>query len=208
MSEHNHTILVGVAGGSASGKGTVVDRLLAHYGAKAAVLRMDDYYKPIGQVPRDADGEPNFDEPDSLDLARLANDLDQLRAGEDLYIDSYTFNQPGVHSERLHIPACPVVFLDGLFLLHDAGVRERLHLTVYIHATPETRLARRMARDQAERSLTPDIIQYQWDRHVRPGDLAYLEPVSHLAHVAVDNDRLGEADLSDVLAAISALTQS
>ena len=130
MTEHTRTILVGVAGGSASGKGTVVDRLLAHYGERAAVLRMDDYYKPIGEVPRDADGEPNFDEPDSLDLARLADDLDALRAGEDLHIDSYTFNQPGVHSERLHIPACPVVFLDGLFLLHDVGVRERLHLTV------------------------------------------------------------------------------
>ncbi|MDA8695778.1 hypothetical protein N9L83_02395 [Flavobacteriales bacterium] len=207
MSENNRTILVGVAGGSASGKGTVVDRLLAHYGTNAAVLRMDDYYKPIGQVPRDADGEPNFDEPNSLDLARLADDLDVLRAGEDLHIDSYTFNQPGVHSERLHIPACPIVFLDGLFLLHDVGVRERLHLTVYIHATPETRLARRMARDQAERSLTPEIIQYQWDRHVRPGDLAYLEPVSHLAHVAVDNDRPGEADLSEVHAAISGLIQ-
>ncbi len=207
MTEHTRTILVGVAGGSASGKGTVVDRLLAHYGERAAVLRMDDYYKPIGEVPRDADGEPNFDEPDSLDLARLADDLDALRAGEDLHIDSYTFNQPGVHSERLHIPACPVVFLDGLFLLHDVGVRERLHLTVYIHATPETRLARRMARDQAERSLTPEMIQYQWDRHVRPGDLAYLEPVSHLAHVAVDNDRPGDADLSSVHVAIAALIQ-
>lgn len=207
MTEHTRTILVGVAGGSASGKGTVVDRLLAHYGERAAVLRMDDYYKPIGEVPRDADGEPNFDEPDSLDLARLADDLDALRAGEDLHIDSYTFNQPGVHSERLHIPACPVVFLDGLFLLHDVGVRERLHLTVYIHATPETRLARRMARDQAERSLTPEMIQYQWDRHVRPGDLAYLEPVSHLAHVAVDNDRPGDADLSSVHSAIAALIQ-
>jgi len=208
MTEHNRTTLVGVAGGSASGKGTIVDRLLVHYGKRASVLRMDDYYRPIGQIPRDADGEPNFDEPGSLDLERLAGDLDRLRAGEDLHIDSYTFNRPGVQSQRLHIPACPVVFLDGLFLLHDEGVRERLHLTVYIHATPETRLARRMARDQAERSLTPDIIQYQWDRHVRPGDLAYLEPVSHLADVSVDNDRPVEADLSKVHEAIDALIQS
>ena len=95
-----------------------------------------------------------------MDLERLASDLDHLRSGRDLHIDSYTFNQPGVSSERLHIPACPVVFLDGLFLLYDEGVRSRLHLTVYIHATPETRLARRMARDQAERSLAPDMIQY------------------------------------------------
>lgn len=65
-----------------------------------------------------------------------------------------------------------------------------------------------MARDQAERSLTPDIIQYQWDRHVRPGDLAYLEPVSHLADVSVDNDRPVEADLSKVHEAIDALIQS
>ena len=167
---------------------------------------MDDYYRLLAEIPRDAEGEPNFDVPDALDLERLAADLDRLRNGEDLHIQSYTFNQPGVLPEALHIPAAPVVFLDGLFLLHDVGIRERLHLTVYIHATPETRLARRMARDQAERSLTPEIIQYQWDRHVRPGDLAFLEPVSHLADVVVDNDRTGQsADLSGVHDAIAAL---
>jgi uridine kinase len=167
---------------------------------------MDDYYRPLAAVPRDAEGEPNFDVPAALDLERLAGDLDRLRAGEDLRIQGYTFNQPGVQPEELHIAARAVVFLDGLFLLHDPGIRERLHLTVYIHATPETRLARRMARDQAERSLTPDIIQYQWDRHVRPGDLAFLEPVIPLADVVVDNDRTGlDADLTEVFDAIASL---
>ena len=194
--------LVGVVGGSASGKGTVVSRLLSHYGDRAAVLRMDDYYRPIDQVPRDAEGEPNFDEPASLDLERLARDLDILRSGKGLQIQSYTFNQPGVTPERLSIPACAVVFLDGLFLLHDEGVRSRLDLTVLIHATPETRFARRLARDQAERSLTPDIIQYQWDRHVRPGDLRYLDPVAHLANVVLDNNEAVEPDLTAAVSAI------
>ena len=194
--------LVGVVGGSASGKGTVVSRLLSHYGDRAAVLRMDDYYRPIDQVPRDAEGEPNFGEPASLDLERLARDLDILRSGKGLQIQSYTFNQPGVTPEPLSIPACAVVFLDGLFLLHDEGVRSRLDLTVLIHATPETRFARRLARDQAERSLTPDIIQYQWDRHVRPGDLRYLDPVAHLANVVLDNNEAVEPDLTAAVSAI------
>ena len=202
MGESGKTIIVGVVGGSASGKGTVVDRLRAHYGDRAAVLRMDDYYRPIAEVPRDAEGEPNFDEPAALDLERLARDLDQLKSGRDLHIDSYTFNQPGVLPEPLHIPALPVVFLDGLFMLHDEGVRGRLDLAILIHATPETRFARRLARDQAERSLTPDIIRYQWERHVRPGDVRFLEPVSHFADVVVDNDRAGEPDLGHALAAI------
>jgi uridine kinase len=201
MSERN-TLIVGVVGGSASGKGTVVGRLLAHYGGRAAVLRMDDYYRPIAEVPKDAEGEANFDEPAALDLERLARDLDRLKSGEDLHIQSYTFNQPGVDPEPLHIPALPVVFLDGLFMLHDEGVRERLDLSILIHATPETRFERRLARDQAERSLTPDIIQYQWDRHVRPGDIRFLEPVSHLADVVVDNDRAGDPDLTPALNAI------
>ena len=115
------------------------------------------------------------------------------------------FNQPGVEPEPLHIPAVPVVFLDGLFMLHDEGVRSRLDLSVLVHATPERRLARRMVRDQAERSLTPDIIQYQWDRHVRPGDLTYLEPVQHLADVVVDNDRDVPIDLTPALTAIESL---
>jgi len=196
------TLIVGVVGGSASGKGTVVGRLLDHYGNRAAVLRMDDYYRPIAEVPKDAEGEANFDEPDALDLERLARDLDRLKSGEDLHIQSYTFNQPGVEPEPLHIPALPVVFLDGLFMLHDEGVRKRLDLSILIHATPETRFERRLARDQVERSLTPDIIQYQWDRHVRPGDIRFLEPVSHLADVIVDNDRAGDPDLTLALNAI------
>jgi len=179
-----------------------VSRLLSHYGDRAAVLRMDDYYRPIDQVPRDAEGEPNFDEPASLDLERLARDLDILRSGKGLQIQSYTFNQPGVTPEPLSIPACAVVFLDGLFLLHDEGVRSRLDLTVLIHATPETRFARRLARDQAERSLTPEIIQYQWDRHVRPGDLRYLDPVAHLANVVLDNNEAVEPDLTAAVSAI------
>ena len=199
------THIVGVVGGSASGKGTVVRRLLDHYGARAAVLRMDDYYRPIGEVPRDGEGEPNFDVPGALALERLARDLDHLKAGRDLHIQSYTFNQPGVEPEPLHIPARPVVFLDGLFMLHDEGVRERLDLSVLVHASPQRRLERRMARDQAERSLTPDIIQYQWDRHVRPGDIAYLEPVQHLAGLVVDNDRNVPIDLSPALNAIDSL---
>ena len=76
MTERMNTVLVGVVGGSASGKGTVVDRLLAHYGVDAAVLRMDDYYRLLADIPRDAEGEPNFDVPDALDLERLAADLD------------------------------------------------------------------------------------------------------------------------------------
>ena len=92
--------------------------------------------------------------------------------------------------------------MDGLFLLHDEGVRSRLDLTVLIHATPETRFARRLARDQAERSLTPDIIQYQWDRHVRPGDLRYLDPVAHLANVVLDNNEAVEPDLTAAVSAI------
>ena len=196
------TLIVGVVGGSASGKGTVVGRLLDHYGDRAAVLRMDDYYRPIAEVPKDAEGEANFDEPDALNLERLAQDLDRLKSGEDLHIQSYTFNQPGVVPEPLHIPALPVVFLDGLFMLHDEGVRKRLDLSILIHATPETRFERRLARDQVERSLTPEIIQYQWDRHVRPGDIRFLEPVSHLADVVVDNDRAGDPDLTPALNAI------
>ena len=199
------THIVGGVGGSASGKGTVVTRLLDHYGSRAAVLRMDDYYRPIGEVPRDGEGEPNFDVPGALALERLAKDLDQLKAGEGLHIQSYTFNQPGVEPELLHIPAVPVVFLDGLFMLHDDGVRSRLDLSVFVHATPERRLARRMVRDQAERSLTPDIIQYQWDKHVRPGDLTFLEPVQHLADVVVDNDRDVPIDLTPALTAIDTL---
>lgn len=197
-----HVLIVGVVGGSASGKGTVVGRLLAHYGERAAVLRMDDYYRPLAEVPKDEEGEANFDDPAALDLERLARDMDRLKAGEDLHINSYTFNQPGVVPEPLHIRALPVVFLDGLFMLHDEGVRKRLDLSILIHATPETRFERRLARDQAERSLTPEIIRYQWERHVRPGDIRFLEPVSHLADVVVDNNSAGEPDLSPALNAI------
>jgi uridine kinase len=197
--------IIGVSGGSASGKGTVVRQLLAHFGARAAVLCMDDYYLEKDQVPVDADGEPNFDVPESIDLERFARDVEQLRGGKDLFINSYTFNQPGVVSERLHIPATRLIFLDGLYLLHHPETRKQLHLSLWIAASARTRLDRRVKRDAAERSVPEHEVQYQWEHHVRPGEEAFLDPHVDGTDLTVENELDAPLDLQPVIDRLEAL---
>jgi len=197
--------IVGVAGGSASGKGTVVRKLAEHFGDRAAVLCMDDYYYPIAQVPLDDTGEPNFDVPGSIDLERFAKDVEQLRSGRDLYIDSYTFNVPNLQSERLHIPVRPLILLDGLYLLHHPETRKQLHLALWVDATPQTRLDRRLHRDSTERGLDQDIISYQWDKHVRPGEIAYLDPHIDGADLVLENNVNSALNLDQLIGRIEKL---
>ena len=205
MSDRKSPKIIGVSGGSASGKGTVVRQLLAHFSERAAVLCMDDYYFEKDRVPVDASGEPNFDVPESIDLHRFARDVHQLRGGKDLYIDSYTFNQPGVVSERLHIPAVPLIFLDGLYLLHHPEIREQLHLSLWVAASPRTRLDRRVKRDAAERSVPEQEVRYQWNHHVRPGEEAFLDPHVEGTDMMVENEVDQPLDLEPVIERIEAL---
>lgn len=179
--------LITLIGGSGAGKSTVLRGLRAHFGDRVSVLSCDDYYRPKDVLPVDAQGMTNFDLPEVIDHEKLISDIDRLRAGEVVELDTYTYNRDVMASERIRIVPAEWLVVEGLFVMTYAGVRERANLVGYIDAPVEVRLARRIQRDGTERGYSEEEVMYQWDNHVRPSDWAYIEPWREKADVVIDN---------------------
>jgi uridine kinase len=181
--------LVGVAGGSGSGKTTLVralrDRLPS---GSVCLVSQDDYYRTIEHQAKDANGRVNFDLPGGIDLDLLADDLRSLASGEPIYRKEYTFNQPGVQPHWMEVRPAPVILVEGLFVLHHKPVRELFDLKVFVEASEQVQLDRRLERDAAERGYGPEDVRYQWDNHVMPAYRDYLLPYRSLCDLHVINE--------------------
>lgn len=186
---HRGAYLVGVAGGSGSGKTTLIralrDRLPA---GTVCLVSQDDYYRPIEKQVTDPNGKVNFDLPAGIDLDHLAADLRTLVSGESIHRKEYTFNQPNLEPKWLEVKPAPVILVEGLFVLHHAPVRELFDLKVFVEASEEIQLQRRLSRDASERGYGPTDVRYQWDNHVMPAYRDYLLPYRSICDLHVINE--------------------
>lgn len=181
--------VVGLAGGSGSGKTTLARALRDCLPAgTCGLVTQDDYYHPIEAQQRDANGRVNFDLPGAVDLDALARDLDLLAHGVPVERGEYTFNNPAEGPRTVVMRPSPVLVVEGLFLLHHPPVRERLDLRVFVEASEERQLARRLRRDALERGYGEDDVRYQWQHHVLPAYRNYLLPHRHLCDLHVVNE--------------------
>lgn len=186
---HRGAYLVGVAGGSGSGKTTLIRALRDRLPADSVCLvSQDDYYHPIDDQAKDHNGRVNFDLPGGIDLDLLAEDLRTLVGGEPVYRKEYTFNQPNVEPKWLEVKPAPVILVEGLFVLHHAPIRDQFDLKVFVEASEDVQLQRRLSRDAAERGYGPNDVRYQWDNHVMPAYRDYLLPYRSLCDLHVINE--------------------
>ena len=191
--------ILALIGGSGSGKSTVLDGLRNHFGERAAVLSLDNYYRPKSELPVDENGETNFDMPVVIDDETMVSDIDVLRAGKSIHLSTYTYNRDVMKSETVTIDPAEWLIVEGLFAMAYPAMEERVYLVGYIDASPETRLARRMSRDGSERGYTEDEVRYQWKNHVRPADIQFIEPWKTKADVVVDNEKDWKSGLNELI---------
>jgi len=186
---HRGAYLVGIAGGSGSGKTSLMralrDRLPA---GSVCMMSQDDYYLPLAQQTVDPNGRVNFDLPEGIDLNALVRDLQLLVAGETLVRTEYTFNQEEKEPTVLEIASAPIILVEGLFVLHHAPLRELFDLRVFIEAPEETQLQRRLRRDELERGYGSEDVRYQWNNHVMPAYREFLLPYRHHCDLHVVNE--------------------
>lgn len=181
--------IVGVAGGSGSGKTSLVRALRESLpDGMVCLVSQDDYYHPKDQQKVDGNGRINFDLPTSVDMDALARDLRMLVAGEPIHKKEYTFNQEGREPDLIELRPAPIVLVEGLFVLHHAPVRELFDLRVFIDASEDAQLERRLKRDAEERGYGSDDVLYQWEHHVLPAYRSYLLPYRHLCDLHVVNE--------------------
>ena len=162
-------VLIGVAGGSGSGKTTVVREIIRSLGPdQVAVIHHDSYYRDLAHLPLQERLGINYDHPDALETELLVQHLLQLRAGEPVQVPVYDFTAHARSTELQRADPRKVVIVDGLFVLFDRDLRELMDIKLYVDADPDIRFIRRLKRDLTERGRTLDSIirnrtEYDYD---------------------------------------------
>lgn len=180
--------LVGVAGGSGSGKTVLAQALAASFGpARVALLAHDAYYRGQGDVDPVERGALNFDVPEALDQELFRAHLAALRRGETVEPPRYCFVTHCRVGQAEPVEPREIVLVEGVLLLHDPRVRELLDLRVFVEAPTHLRLARRIARDVAERGRAEEAVRAQFRDTVLPAHARYVEPTKAWADLVLVN---------------------
>lgn len=185
----NHPFIVGITGGSASGKTSILHDIKSQLSPEAvSVVSQDNYYKPIEEQQSDEQGKINFDLPTSINRSAFFHDLMALKEGKTLQRLEYTFNNKEKEPEIVEVKPAPIIIIEGLFIFYFEEIRNQIDLKVYIDAKDEVKLKRRLKRDSEERGYTSDVVQYQWNNHVLPSYYQYLRPYRDDVDLIITNN--------------------
>jgi uridine kinase len=179
-------LVIGIAGGSGSGKTTVARRVAeALHEASVAFIDMDAYYRNFAHLPFEERKRINWDHPDSLDLALLGDHLAELAAGRAIDKPSYDFVTHTRRADTDRVQPADVVVIDGILLFVDERIRELCDVKVFVDAEADVRLMRRIRRDMRKRGRTLDEVLEQYVNTVQPMHLQFVEPSKRWADVIV-----------------------
>ncbi|MEX2568370.1 MAG: uridine kinase [Cyclobacteriaceae bacterium] len=184
-----HPYIIGITGGSASGKTLFLEKLLnAFEPGEVCLISQDNYYNPRNMQPMDEKGIHNFDSPHSINFEEYTADIRQIQRGEKVERQEYTFNNPDKTPKKLVFQPAPVVVVEGIFVLYYPELARLLDLKVFIDAKDYIKLKRRIVRDKVERGYDLDDVLYRYEKHVMPTYEKYIEPFKHDADLIVPNN--------------------
>ena len=179
-------LVLGIAGGSGSGKSTVARTILAALPAgKVALLEQDHYYRQQGHLPFEQREQVNYDHPEALELDLLARHVDALVRGESIVRPTYDFQQHDRAQEGTAVEPAPVVLVEGILVLADEGLRRRFEVKIFVDTDADIRLMRRIRRDLEHRGRTFLQVRKQYYETVRPMHIAFVEPSKRHADVII-----------------------
>ncbi len=201
--------IIGIAGGTASGKTTVARKIIETLpGETASLLDLDSYYKDLGDMTLEERKKQNFDHPESFDFDLLAEHLSALRAGQTIEKPIYSFEQHTRLPESTTIHPAQVIILEGILVLSQKPLRDLLDLKIYVDTDDDVRLSRRLTRDIKERGRTFDGVMEQYFKTVRPMHIHFIEPTKRFADIIIPNGGSNDAAVDMVVAGIKGkLTQ-
>jgi len=179
-------LVIGIAGGTGSGKSTVAAKLAGAIPAeRCAVIDHDSYYLDQGHLSPAARAEINYDHPSSLESRLLAEHLRLLRSGVAVDVPIYDFVTHTRRAESRHVAPAPVILVEGILVFVDAAVREQMDIKIFVDTDADIRLMRRIRRDLEQRGRTFASVRDQYYATVRPMHLEYVEPSKRWADLIV-----------------------
>ncbi|MDB5002698.1 MAG: Uridine kinase [Mucilaginibacter sp.] len=186
----NKPYIVGIAGGSGSGKTFFLNRFLDHFSPdEVCLLSQDDYYIPVAHNMTPEENKLyNFDLPRTIDYEQFEHDVTKLLNREVIYKKEYTFNNPNIVPKILEIKPAPIIIVEGLFILHFKGIADLFDMKIFVDANEDVALQRRLKRDLLERGYSHDDVMYKWINHVVPAYKEFLLPYKDGCHKLVVNN--------------------
>jgi uridine kinase len=209
MSNHQRPFLIGVAGGTCSGKTTVSEKLAELAGGEhLALIKLDSYYVARSHEPLEVRARANYDHPDAFDWQLLNDHLAALTAGASVPVPVYDYTHHDRSGDVRIVRPASIVVVEGILVLWEPQLRERFDLKVYIDTDADIRLIRRLQRDVVSRGRTPDSIIEQYLTTVRPAHDQFIEPSKRYADVIFPEGGMNEPALGMLLARVRELTAS
>lgn len=179
-------LIVGIAGGTGSGKTTVVKKIIEKLPEdEVVVMPQDSYYKDNGHLPIEQRQEINFDHPASIEFPLLINHLQRLKNGEIIHMPIYSYLTCTRADETIKLQPKHVVIVEGIMILTDKKLREMIDIRVYVDADADDRLARVVKRDIIERGRSVDKVLERYEKTVKPMHLQFIEPSKRFADIIV-----------------------
>lgn len=181
--------VIGITGGSASGKTLFLKSLLKDFSEdEVCLISQDNYYKENKYIPRDSNNIENYDLPECIDFDSYAAHIKSLIAGETVNHLEYTFNNPDKVPEMLvHKPA-PIIVVEGLFVFYEKSLSDLLDIKIFIDAREKIKIKRRIKRDNEVRGYDMDDVLYRWENHVTPTYKKFIKPTKKSADVVINNN--------------------
>ena len=182
--------IIGIAGGSGSGKSTFVQNLKQKFTSEeVCIVTLDNYYIPRDEQVTDENGYKNFDLPGSIDSKALLDDLNKLKRGIEIEQIEYVFNNEKAVATTITIKPAPVIIIEGLFIYHYEDLRSIFDLKLFIHAKENLKLIRRIKRDQKCRNYPLEDVIYRYENHVIPSFEKYIEIYKEECDLIVNNNK-------------------
>jgi len=206
MPERSVPLVIGIAGGSGSGKTTVAQAILQRVGPeRISFLQHDAYYKELGGLPPIQRAEVNFDHPNSLETDLLIQHIRRLRDGHPVEVPIYDFSTHSRTERTFTVQPRSVILVEGILLFADPALREIFDVKIYVDTDSDIRFIRRLERDITERGRTMESVIKQYLATVRPMYLEFVEPSKRYADVIILEGGFNTAALDMVVARIEAL---
>lgn len=201
-------MIIGISGGTGSGKTTVARRILENVSDEYIVfLQQDSYYRNLGDLPIELRHQINFDHPDALDNELFVNHVKALRAGEPIAMPVYDFASHTRKAETIHVAPKPVMIIEGILVFVDAALRGLMDVKIFVDTDDDLRFIRRLQRDVKERGRSVESVIKQYLDTVRPMHQQFVEPSKRYADVIIPEGGHNEVGIDLISGKIRAKLQ-
>lgn len=209
MQTNRPPIIIGISGGTGSGKTTVANVILSRIGAEnLAFLPHDAYYKDLASLPKEQRSRINFDHPDSLETNLLIQHLQSLKQGNSVEVPIYDFTRHARTEETTHMKPHPVILVEGILIFADRQLCDLFDVKIFVDTPADIRFIRRLQRDIVERGRTVESVIEQYQKTVRPMHMEFVEPSKRYADVIIPEGGHNTVAMDMVVARIADMLTS